>query len=96
MGVAFGAFVPTAGYESIAAFCKSNHADQSELALAVQAEDGLSIPCVGVGVLDYSETAGESYAELNVLGIEHDVYAALFPQHVAAYDRQFGVGNGTE
>lgn len=96
MGVAFGEFVPAAGYEAIAAYCKSNHADQSELALVVQAEDGLNIPCIGVGVLDYSEQAGEPYAELNVLGIEHDVYAALFPQHVAAYDRQFVVGNGLE
>jgi len=96
MGVVFGEFVPAAGYEAIAAYCRNNHADQSELALAVQTEDGFNIPCIGAGVLDYSEQAGEPYAELNVLGIEHNVYATLFPHHVAAYDRKFGVGDGAE
>ncbi|WP_396268131.1 hypothetical protein [Ideonella sp.] len=90
MGVAFGQFVPAPDYEAIAAYCKGNHADQTELALSVQTEDGFIIPCVGVGVLDYTEDAGDFYAELNVLGIAHDVYARLFPGHVAAYDGQFG------
>ena len=95
MGVAFGEFVPTTGYESIAAHCKSNHADQSELALSVQTDDGFTIPCIGVAVLDYSEKAGEPYAQLNILGIEHDTYKALFPGHVAAYDRKFGGADGS-
>lgn len=90
MGVAFGQFVPAPGYEVIAAYCKSNHADQSELALTVQTEDGFAIPCVGVAVLDYTEKTAEAYAELDVLGIDHDVYAILFPEHVAAYNLKFG------
>jgi hypothetical protein len=96
MGVAFGKFVPAAGYETIAAHCKSGHADQFELAFSVQTEDGSSIPCIGIGLLDYSEQMGEPYAELTVFGIAHTAYAAIFPQHLASYNRQFGVGDGTE
>lgn len=90
MGVAFGEFVPAPGYEAIAPYCKGNHSNQSELALSVKTEDGFVIPCGGAGILDYTEKAGAVCPELNVLGIDHDVYARLFPEHVAAYDRKFG------
>lgn len=90
MGVAFGEFVPAPGYEAIAIYCKGKHSGRSELVLSVKTEDGFVIPCVGAGILDYTEKASDAYAELNVLGIDHDVYARLFPEHVAAYDRKFG------
>ncbi|PKV11379.1 hypothetical protein CVO74_20245 [Xanthomonas prunicola] len=89
MGVAFGVFEPLEAYASIQPKCASNHADQSNLHLSVRTEIGVSIPCQGVGILDYSGEVEEPYAEVNVLGIPYPLYGQLFPEHVAAYDRQF-------
>lgn len=89
MGVAFGVFEPLEAYASIQSDCASNHADQSNSHLSVRTETGVSIPCQGVGILDYSGQVEEPYAEVNVFGIPYPLYGQLFPEHVAAYDRQF-------
>ena len=89
MGVAFGAFQASELYEKIRYECCTNHADQSSLNLSVRTCDGIVIPCVGVGVLDYSQEGGEPLIEVNVLGIPYPLYGDLFPQHVAAYDARF-------
>ncbi len=90
MGVAFGVFHPIALYEAIRGECSTNHQDQSNLHLTVRTEAGLPVPCVGVGILDYSIEAGEPYIEVNVLGISYPLYEELFPEHVASYKHQFG------
>jgi hypothetical protein len=89
MGVAFGVFMPNAAYTTIQRECQTNHADQSSLHLRVQTESGTQIPCVGVGILDYSAELDAPYVEVNVLGISYPLYGELFPHHVARYDQQF-------
>lgn len=89
MGVAHGAFVPEDGYALIRGECAANHADQSALELSARTTTGAVIECVGVGILDYSAEAGESFAEVNVLGIPYPLYGELFPSHVKAYEDQF-------
>lgn len=42
-----------------------------------------------MSILDYSGEVEEPYAEVSVLGIPYPLYGQLFPEHVAAYDRQF-------
>jgi hypothetical protein len=81
MGVAFGRFVPAAGYDLIQAECAANHEDQTHLLLSVAAPSGETIQCAGVAILD---CAGD--IEVNVLGISYPLYAELFPQHVAQYE----------
>lgn len=50
--------------------------------------DGMSIPSSGgVVVEDYSKDFGEIL--VTVLGIDHQLYEELFPQHVAAYQAKF-------
>ena len=90
MGVAFGVFLPNPAYASIRHECQVNHADQSSLHLHAQTESGIQIPCVGVGILDYSSELDPPYIEVNVLGISYPLYGELFPDHVTRYDRHFG------
>ncbi len=92
MGVAFGEFVPEPGYALVQTECKSNHSDQTGLALTAHTESGLSIPCVGVAVLDYSEHGEPPYIEATVLGIPYPTYSELFPEHVAEYDQRLRTG----
>lgn len=87
MGVAFGIFRPTPGYSNIRAECISNHADQAHLALTVRTEDQTVLSCVGVGIMDCND--GPDSIEVNVLGISYPAYETLFPEHVAAYERQW-------
>jgi hypothetical protein len=89
MGVAFGAFTPSNAYITIQRECLTNHTNQSELGLSVRTEAGVVIPCSGVSILDYSAEADSSCIEVNVLGIPSALYEELFPEHVAAYARQF-------
>jgi hypothetical protein len=88
MGVAFGSFKPSVAYEKIRHECSTNHADQSALELTVRTQSGVVISCAGVSILDYSAEADESFIEVNVLGIAYPQYEELFPEHVAAYERQ--------
>ncbi len=81
MGVAFGRFMPAAGYATIQAACKSNHQEQSNLRLSVTTPSGQIVQCAGVGILE-----GNGEVEVNVFGISHPDYEQLFPQHVAQYD----------
>ncbi|WP_256346638.1 hypothetical protein [Pseudomonas gingeri] len=89
MGVAFGVFEPADGYAGIQSECRTNHRDQSALKLSVQTRTGEAIPCVGVGILDYTEDLMSPCIEVNILGVPHTVYGELFPEHVAEHERQF-------
>ncbi|MHA6476794.1 hypothetical protein ACX1DW_04780 [Stutzerimonas sp. KH-1] len=89
MGVAFGTFKPLDGYDNIRHECLTNHADQSALKLSVRTDTGLTVPCAGVSILDYSVETNSELIEVNVLGIPESIYSKLFPEHVASYDQKF-------
>lgn len=93
MGVAFGRFIPAQSYEQIQpSVISSMEKDQSVLSLSVRLPDGTELECVGVCIADYSAEAGDDGLEVSVLGICNPPYEQLFPQHVAAYERQFSGG----
>jgi len=87
MGVAFGLFSPSQGYAAIRAGCIANHSDQTHLALTVRTGEQTLIACEGVCIMDCDD--GPDSIEVNVLGISHPAYETLFPEHVAAYERQW-------
>ena len=89
MGVAFGEFLPELGYSEIEHECRINHQDQTHLGLNVRTATGEKIPCVGVGILDYSSEIDDGYAEVNLLGVEYSLYAQLFPDQVYGYEQKF-------
>lgn len=90
MGGASGLFVPSPAYASIRRECQINHADQSSLHLHAQTESGIQIPCIGIGILDYSAEVAPPYIEVNVLGIPYPLYGELFPDHVRCYEQRSG------
>lgn len=94
MGVAFGRFVPAPSYRLIQAQVIAAQGPASEgLHLSARDADGTLLECIGVCVTDYSAELGASGREVSVLGLSNPPYAQLFPQHVAAYERQFPDGN---
>ena len=98
MGVAFGKFIPVESYRDIQRECQPNREDQSGLALNVKTPFGMQIPCVGVGILDFSDEFENDEAEaieVSVFGIPFPLYEELFPGHVAAYDKRWNDGTMT-
>jgi hypothetical protein len=89
MGVAFGKFIATESYRRIQRECRTNHADQSGLALSVTTPEGIHIPCVGVGIVDLSDQFDDEI-EVTVFGIPYPLYGELFPEHVSGYEAKFG------
>ena len=89
MGVASGQFEPTTEYSVIQSECRTNHLDQSGLALSVRTEAGLVVPSLGIAILDYAEECLPDWIEIHVLGIPPAFYEELFPEHVEKYERQF-------
>ncbi len=91
MGVAFGKFIPADSYRDIQQECKTNHVDQSALALSVKTPAGGSLPCAGVVIQDCSneiEEGERADVEVTVLGIPYPLYGELFPGHVSRYEKQ--------
>jgi len=90
MGVAFGVFVPGPGYSSIQEQVRAfAQRDQRHFNFTVRIVDGEEFRAAGVSIADYSFDCGEDAIELNVLGIEYPAYGEVFPEHVAAYERQW-------
>jgi hypothetical protein len=80
MGVAYGNM-------ALAPNCRFNHA-MAKSTLSVRL-DGKPIPSNGgLFVEDLLEELGE--IQVTILGIDHELYEELFPEHVAAYQEQFG------
>lgn len=78
MGVAFGKILATPSFHM-------NLIDTGILTVKV---DGVSIPSSGgVFIEDYSKEADEIL--VIILGIKHQLYEELFPEHVADYQAQF-------
>jgi hypothetical protein len=91
MGVATGRFLPTRAYAAIqASVIAVRDASQEHLSLQVFQAGGAPVPAEGgVQIVDCSNELGPLEIEVHVLGIPHPLYAQLFPDHVAAYDRRF-------
>jgi hypothetical protein len=79
MGVAFGRFEPTDGYEKISGVQNQGH-------LSVRSGNGVTLNASG-GVHVEGQVGDEM--EVSVLGIPHSEYEALFPEHVKAYEHRF-------
>ncbi|NKE75940.1 MULTISPECIES: hypothetical protein [Brucella/Ochrobactrum group] len=78
MGVAFGNLLTTPSF----------HTDLIDRGVLTVMLDGVSIPSSGgVVIEDYSKEANEILVA--ILGIDHQLYEELFPEHVAAYQAQF-------
>jgi hypothetical protein len=93
MGVAFGRFVACRSYEDVRLECRATYGDQARLELSVRTSTGDLLTCAGVAIQDCSdETEDLTDVEVTVLGVEHPPYEELFPEHVAAYERQFNKG----
>ncbi len=85
MGVAFGKFHPTAAYwthQEI--FKKQDYPAIKRLNITVKDANGEILqPCSGVGIIDYSDENTD--IEINVLGLDFDIYKKLFPHHISNY-----------
>ena len=76
MGVAYGSFEPTSAY-------RLEHASPDS-GLVARIEGQLIPSAGGVGIDDLFEEIGER--QVTIFGIDHALYAKLFPEHVAAYE----------
>lgn len=92
MGVAFGVFVPSPDYSSVQEQIRAfTRLDQRRFNFVVRIAGGEEIRAAGVSIADNSADCGPDEIELTVLGIEYPDYGEIFPEHVAAYRRQFDV-----
>ena len=83
MGVAFGMMIPDAYTKYRNFFTSQDENAVGQLNLYVMSESGEKLePCSGIGILDYSEEAGEVMIEVNVLGLDSDLYQKYFAHHV--------------
>jgi hypothetical protein len=95
MGCAGGRFLPLPSYAPLKMSClidphSGSVSSQEHLALSVRLVGGDVIPAQGgVLILDYSDDTDRSAIEVDVQGIPYPLYEELFPEHVAAYKRQF-------
>ncbi|QXI26163.1 hypothetical protein [Pseudomonas vanderleydeniana] len=89
MGVASGEFKPANGYAAIQVECQSSLRDQSSLCLSVRTVTGITIPCAGINISDYSKDLKDGSIEVSVLGVPHPLYEELFPNQVEIYAHHF-------
>lgn len=89
MGVAFGVFFPGPGYEGIKADVVRSYGHQAHLELSATTDHGRPIECQAVAIQDLAEEFGQEGLTVELLGIPGPEYRALFPHHVAVYERQF-------
>jgi len=91
MGVAFGKSIPAPGYEAIRSVVVDLRGkDDGVLRLSARLADGTVLDAIGgVHIEDHSDELGEDGREVAALGIGYPSYETLFPEHVAAYHRQF-------
>lgn len=93
MGCASGRFTPSSAYASFQeAVVNSSEGSQEHLHLSVRVAGGEELkPVGGVRLVDLVKELGEAEGlHVSVFGVGYPEYEALFPQHVAAYERQFG------
>lgn len=87
MGVAFGAMIPSQAYSKYKSlFISKNYAATEKLELFVVSETGERLePCSGVGIVDYSEEMGETMIEVNIMGLDLNLYQKYFSDHIETY-----------
>jgi hypothetical protein len=92
MGVAEGKLLPTEAFAAIQpAIEAARETSQAHLALTVRTADGRELPAQGgVRIMDYTAELGLGEIHVEVLGVGYPLYEELFPDHVAAYNSQFG------
>lgn len=92
MGVAFGQFFPGPGYASvqpIVVVAKGGPLPE-ELQLSIRDGGGVTLEASGgVHLVDHSFEVGPEGLEVSLLGVSYPEYETIFPEHVAAYERQF-------
>lgn len=94
MGVALGRFLPAPGYAAIQAVvaAASGGPLPDDLQLSIREVNGSVLPVSGgVHIADCSSELGSEGLEVSILGLPYPDYQILFPEHVAAYERQFNV-----
>lgn len=91
MGVASGKMIPSEDYLGLQSrIVASQDSGHEGLNLTVRIVGGEMIQSrAGVHITDYSKDLGPEGIEVSVLGVVVPPYASLFPEHLAAYERQF-------
>ena len=92
MGCASGRVIPSSAYAAVSeAVVKSSEGSQEHLQLSVRVVGGEELKAIGgIRLVDLVKELGEAEGlHVSVYGVGYPEYGALFPQHVAAYERQF-------
>ena len=92
MGVAFGRFLPAQGYSAIQSFVVAAAGGPlpDHLNLSIREKAGAVLQASGgVHITDCSAELGAEGMEVSILGVSYPSYESIFPEHVAAYERQF-------
>ena len=89
MGVAHGRFIPSPEYFEVQARIAGSYGDQAHLEFSAFSEDSTQVPCQAVAICDQSAELGPEEMYVELLGVPYPEYQAIFPHHVAAYERQF-------
>jgi hypothetical protein len=89
MGVAHGRFIPSPEYFKVQAQVVGTYGDQAHLALCAFSEASAQIPCQVIAISDQSAELGPEEIYVELLGVPYPEYQAIFPNHVAAYEKQF-------
>jgi hypothetical protein len=95
MGVAFGRLLPAPGYLDVKAVVVAAQGGplSEDLELSIRDGSGTTLESSGgVHIADQSAELGPEGLEVSVLGIPYPNYGTVFPEHVAAYERQFKNG----
>ena len=91
MGIAYGEFVPKPNLSNfLSMLTRLDHETESLDGLEGITPDGVEIKCqLGITLLVYDLGEGESYYEVQCLGVYHPDYKELFPHHVKSYEESF-------
>ena len=91
MGVAFGLFIPSPEYMSIKVqLIAATSGNTPAPPLVARVAGGPVLESSGgVYIADHSHEFGPEGIEVTVFGLAYPLYEALFPEHVAAYEKQF-------
>jgi hypothetical protein len=92
MGVAFGRLLPAPAYAAIqpVVLAAATGPLPDELQLSIREVNGAALQASGgVHLVDRSTEVGTDGMEVSILGVSYPSYDELFPEHVAAYERQF-------
>ena len=92
MGVAFGRFLPAPGYVAVKAAVVAAQGGPlpQGLQLSIRDSSGSVLEsCGGVHIADHSFELGPEGLEISILGVPYPDNGSVFPEHVAAYERQF-------